>query len=307
MKKKFLGVILVMILGTGMCACGSAQDMPVEASAETSEDLADVEAAPGTLSASEVAVQATATPEVTETPKATVTPEATATLKATATPEVTETPKVTATPQATETPKATATPQATAAPQVAATPQATAAPQAAATPQATAAPTSTPTPVHTHTFVDKTVSEATCTEAKVVESVCSVCGASGGSKTEGSALGHDMYEDWFNAPGCTNGGWVTERCRRCDYASGHEGTSLGHDWREESTTGPDCQTSGVTTQVCNRCGATGGSWENGQCGDHNWVTFTQTKTIVDESAPEGQRIQTVTTEVTQCSYCSAIQ
>ena len=304
MKKKFLGVILVMILGTGMCACGSAQDMPVEASAETFENLADVEAAPGTLSASEMAVQATVTPEVTATPKATVTPEATATpqatatLKATATPEVTETPKVTATPQATETPKATATPQATAAPQVAATPQATAAPQAAATPQATAAPTSTPTPVHTHTFVDKTVSEATCTEAKVVESVCYVCGASGGSKTEGSALGHDMYEDWFNAPGCTNGGWVTERCRRCDYASGHEGTPLGHDWREESTTGPDCQTSGVTTQVCNRCGATGGSWENGQYGDHSWVTFTQKKL-------DKETLEEIETEVTQCEFCDA--
>lgn len=308
MKRNVIKIgLITVLLSMTICACGSDPNQQEAAkeyvSAEASGKQDTASSAPEETVTPDAAAKATQEP-ATAAPKAAETPKA---AEATATPKTTETPaatvKATATPKATATSKATETPKET---------EATAIPKTTENPATTAsepttAPTATPEPVHTHTFVDRTVSEATCTEAKVVESVCSVCGASNGTRTEGSALGHDLYEDWFNSPNCTSGGWVTERCHRCDYANGHAGTPLGHDWEETSTTGCDCVTSGVTRQTCKNCGAPGDSWENGQYGDHTWVPYSYDETVIDESAPEGEKIKVIHHEGVYCGNCGEEQ
>lgn len=285
--KKGIMVYFTVLLICSLCACGNKN---ADISESTGSGKAGVAATYGKsadtseLETSKSAGSATATPEATKAPKATESPAVTESPAATEVPKTTEAPAVTATPAATKEPKATEAPKATESPKATATPKATEEPKATETPKTTEAPAatenkavniSTPTPEptakpteapHTHTYVDTVVSEATCESGRVVESVCSVCGASGGTRTDGAALGHDMYEDWFNYPSCTNSGWVTDRCRRCDYADSHAGNPLGHDWEETSTTGGNCITSGHTEQHCRRCGFTGDSWENGQYG-----------------------------------------
>ena len=322
MRRKLLGICLIMILS--LSACGKKVEQDTVTSGKHTETAA--ERNPGEAGT----VQASPSPAATSAPKTAVTPKAAetsvASSNATATPKATATAAATAAPKATATPKAaataTATPKATAAPT--ATPVAKETAKATATPaepKATATPettnatetsqttgaseskeqttASTPAPTeapHNHTFVDQTVSEATCTEGKVVESVCSVCGASNGTRTEGGALGHDLYEDWFITPDCTNSGWVTDRCRNCGYADSHSGTPLGHDWEEDATVGQNCRLSGTTTQICRRCGVTGDSWENGQYGDH----------VIDTWEVSERNFETgelVTETVTECTLC----
>ena len=284
--KKGIRVYFAVLLICSLCACGNKN---ADISESTGSGIAGVAATSGKsadtseLEASKSAAAATTTAKVSEAPKSTspaVTeaPEVTGSLETAATPEAVTTSKVTPTPAATKEPKTTEETKTPEAPKATESPKATEAPKTTEAPAATenkAVNVSTPTPEptakpteapHTHTYVDTVVSEATCESGRVVESVCSVCGASGGTRTDGAALGHDMYEDWFNYPSCTNSGWVTDRCRRCDYAVSHAGNPLGHDWEETSTTGYNCITSGHTEQHCRRCGFTGDSWENGQYG-----------------------------------------
>lgn len=316
--KKGIRVYLAVLLICSLCACGNKN---ADISESTGSGKAEVAATSGKsadtseIEVSKAAASATATPEVTEAPKATESPAAAETPKATEAPKTTEAPAVTTTPAATKEPKTTETPKATENPKATATPKATEEPKATEAPKTTGAPVatenkavniSTPTPEptvkpteapHTHIYVDTVVSEATCESGRVVESVCSVCGASGGTRTDGAALGHDMYEDWMYGPDCLTGGWVTDRCRRCDYGNSHAGNPLGHDWEETSTTGYDCTTSGVTRQTCTRCGFTGDSWENGQYGPcRNIITQTVTRINWDT----GEEYEETKTYCTDC-------
>ena len=302
MRRKLIGICLIMILCLSACGKKAEQDTVTSGKhTETAAERTPGETGTVQASPSPAAAKATATPKATATAtvasNATAAPKATA--AATAASNATATPKAAAT--ATATPKATTTPTAT--PKAIATSNTTEVSEAAGNNKAseskeqTTASTPTPTEApHTHTFVDQTVSEATCTEGKVVESVCSVCGASNGTRTEGGASGHDLYEDWFNEPTCSTAGWVTDRCRNCGYADSHEGTPLGHDWEEEATDGQNCRLSGTTTQICRRCGVTGDSWENGQYGDH----------VIDTWEVSERNFETgelVTETVTECTLC----
>ena len=275
MKKNFSKVVLAFLLSASLCACGKSDiDISDEVEVVASGEITDVSSEKASEKGTELSeeVKATEEPKATENPAATEAPKTTEAPTVTPTPAATKEPKTTEAPKATESPKVTATPKATEEPKATEVPKTTEAPAATEnkavnvstpTPEPTAKPTEAP---HTHTYVDTVVSEATCESGRVVESVCSVCGASGGTRTDGPALGHDMYEDWMYGPDCLTGGWVTDRCRRCDYAVSHAGNPLGHDWEETSTTGYNCITSGHTEQHCRRCGFTGDSWENGQYG-----------------------------------------
>lgn len=318
--KKGIRVYLAVLLICSLCACGNKN---ADISESTGSGKVEVAATSGKsadtseLEALKSAAPATATPEVTEAPKETESPAAAETPKVTEAPKTTEAPAVTTTPAATKEPKATEAPKATESPKATATPKATEEPKATEAPKTTDAPVvaenkavniSTPTPApttkpteapHTHSYVDTVVSEATCESGRVVESVCSVCGASGGTRTDGAALGHDIYEDWMYGSTCTHGGWVTERCRRCDYENSYTGNPLGHDWEETSTTGFDCITSGHTEQHCRRCGFTGDSWDNGQYGDcleSDKITFE----VTDINWETGEK---TTRTVTECRAC----
>lgn len=310
--KKGIRVYFAVLLICSLCACGNKN---ADISESTGSGKAGVAATSGKsadtseLETSKSAAAATATPEATKAPKATESPAVTEAPKTTEAPAVTPTPaatkepKTTEAPKATESPKATATPKTTEAPKATEVPKTTKAPAATEnkavnvstpTPEPTAKPTEAP---HTHTYVDTVVSEATCESGRVVESVCSVCGASGGTRTDGAALGHDMYEDWMYGSTCTQGGWVTDRCRRCDYANGHEGNPLGHDWEETSTTGYNCITSGHTEQHCRRCGFTGDSWENGQYGPCLDII---TQTVTEINWDTGEEYEVTETYCTDC-------
>ncbi len=310
--KKGIMVYFAVLLICSLCACGNKN---ADISESTGSGKAGVAATYGKsadtseLETSKSAGSATATPEVTEAPKATESPAATEVPKTTEAPAVTAAPAATKEPKTTEAPKATESPKATAIPKATEEPKATEAPKTTEAPASTenkAVNVSTPTPEptakpneapHTHTYVDTVVSEATCESGRVVESVCSVCGASGGTRTDGAALGHDMYEDWFDTPSCTKGGWVTDRCRRCDYAVSHAGNPLGHDWEETSTTGYNCITSGHTEQHCRRCGFTGDSWENGQYGPCLDII---TQTVTRISWDTGEEYEETKTYCTDC-------
>ena len=318
MKKNFSKVVLAFLLSASLCACGKSDiDISDEVEVVASGEITDVSSEKASEKGTELSeeVKATEEPKATENPAATEAPKTTEAPAVTAAPVATKEPKTTEAPKATESPKATATPAATKEPKATATSKATEEPKATEAPKTTEAPASTenkavnvstPTPEptakpteapHTHTYVDTVVSEATCESGRVVESVCSVCGASGGTRTDGPALGHDMYEDWFNYPSCTDGGWVTDRCRRCDYAVSHAGNPLGHDWEETSTTGGNCITSGHTEQHCRRCGFTGDSWENGQYGPCLNII---TREVSERNFETGE-LETKT--VTYCSDC----
>ena len=126
--------------------------------------------------------------------------------------------------------------------------------------------TDTPTEKLEHTAGDA----ATCTE----DQTCTVCG-----EILTPALGHD-YEATVTAPTCTEGGYTTHTCSRCedtytdtptdklDHTEGEAATciedqtctvcgevltpALGHDY-ETTVTAPTCTEGGYTTHTCSRC------------------------------------------------------
>ena len=102
--------------------------------------------------------------------------------------------------------------------------------------------------------------DPTCTiEGRYDEVVlCSACGAefSREEKTV-PALGHD-YVATVIAPNCTEDGYTTYVCSRCDdnYISDIV-QSLGHDWSEWlESAAPACTEDGSETRKCERCGET---------------------------------------------------
>ncbi len=102
--------------------------------------------------------------------------------------------------------------------------------------------------------------EPTCTEPGHYDSVvyCSVCnGQLSRTEVEIEALGHN-YEAVVTNPTCTEQGYTTHTCSRCNdsYVDSYV-EALGHDWSEwVVTTAPTCTGEGVETRTCSRCDAT---------------------------------------------------
>ena len=70
---------------------------------------------------------------------------------------------------------------------------------------------------------------------------------------EKSALGHDRVSHDAKAPTCTVIGWdAYETCSRCDYSTYVEKSALAHDYAAK-TTKPTCTEKGYTTHTCTRC------------------------------------------------------
>lgn len=105
------------------------------------------------------------------------------------------------------------------------------------------------------------ISEATCTEGDVYESVCSRCGNIG-TVTEGEPLGHD-YEGGIEAeyigPTCTQRGYTIDYCNRCGAIrrtvdETEKGDLIDHDFGEWIVVkDPTCTEDGEESRFCNVC------------------------------------------------------
>lgn len=126
-------------------------------------------------------------------------------------------------------------------------------------------------PVHTHSYTQQVISEATCTTGALVANVCSECGANGGTSDAGGVLGHDLQRHVDGEATCTYSPNYYVRCSRCGEVteSGHEGI-LPHNMVVVSVQEGDCVTPTVTQYACSDCGTNGGS-EYSVLGDHDWV------------------------------------
>ena len=83
---------------------------------------------------------------------------------------------------------------------------------------------------------------------------CSVCNAElSREKTVLDALGHDTIPHDSKEPTCTAIGWdAYVTCSRCDYTTYNELAVLGHDYNAV-VTAPTCTEQGYTTHTCSRC------------------------------------------------------
>lgn len=150
-------------------------------------------------------------------------------------------------------------------------------PQApASAPEPVREPEQTPTPAHTHTYVQETTA-ATCTAAAVITAKCSSCGEVSGTRTEGSALGHDWEKVVHSAPTCSMKGYGYSRCKRCGQQQDYENIAcLPHDYEVTVVLEGDCQNPRVTEKVCRVCNIPEPreyDW-NAHKDDHDWVTET---------------------------------
>lgn len=194
-------------------------------------------------------------------------------------------PSAVSSPKPTKTPAATAKPAkepeagkptATAKPTAASEPAQ--APVAANTPEPAKAPEQTPTPAqtHTHTYVEETT-PATCTEAAVVTTKCSSCGEVSGTRTEGSALGHDFEYIVYSSPSCSSDGYGYNQCKRCRLQQDYETLAkLPHDYEVTVISEGDCKSPKVTQKICKVCGSYAPLEEDWDAhkDDHVWVTET---------------------------------
>lgn len=135
---------------------------------------------------------------------------------------------------------------------------------------------------------------ATCTTAKT----CSVCGT-----TEGNALGHS-YESVVTAPTCTEQGFTTHTCNRCENSHTDSYTApAGHsfgDWAQSKV--PTCTENGEEKRECTACDhfetqevtATGHNYSAGlctTCGDDVVTAFLDENTLsLTGELAEGTRI-----------------
>ena len=68
-----------------------------------------------------------------------------------------------------------------------------------------------------------------------------------------AALGHDLAHHAAQASTCTEIGWNTyDDCSRCDYTTYEEIAPLGHDYKSV-VSAPTCTEDGYTTHTCTRC------------------------------------------------------
>lgn len=306
MKKKFFLILLMAVLA--IPGCGQKEEI---LSGNNVQETVAPET-PGTTKA----------PDVTETPGATKAPDTTAIPGATKVPDATSTPGATETPEATKAPGATETPKTTKTPDASETPKPTKAPEAtkeAEEPDDSHAQTSATTKPdepssqepketdrpsgHTHSFVEN-VTPATCTEAEVINTVCSECGFESGSRKGQGALGHDYYASIMFAPTCNSYGWGADVCSRCgDSPGGRELQPLDHNYEVTRVYDGTCINPRSTSYRCKDCG-----WEMSETGDCNYdnhenvISGTYTRT--DVSA--GELGEIITIEQTWCQSCNAV-
>lgn len=93
-------------------------------------------------------------------------------------------------------------------------------------------------------YADHTGGTATCE----TRAMCDVC-----NEYYGQILDHDYVMHDAQAATCTEIGWdAYETCSRCDYSGYAETPALGHDYAAK-TTKPTCTEKGYTTHTCTRC------------------------------------------------------
>ena len=93
-------------------------------------------------------------------------------------------------------------------------------------------------------YADHTGGTATCE----TRAMCDVC-----NEYYGQMLGHDYVMHDAQAATCTEIGWAAyATCSRCDYSGYAEKPALGHDYAAK-TTKPTCTEKGYTTHTCTRC------------------------------------------------------
>ncbi len=157
-----------------------------------------------------------------------------------------------------------------------------------------------PAEAHTHSFTSVKISDATCESGAVYEERCS-CGATNGTRTEGSGLGHDyQYSGPYVAASCTSGGIDEDKCTRCGAIRWTNVPALPHSWTETLTFAGNCNTKSVYTITCSVCGAPGGTREGDYTDDHDWQTFSW-----QEADPVTMEYITVTK--VGCSRCGIEQ
>ncbi len=109
-----------------------------------------------------------------------------------------------------------------------------------------------------HTVVTDSAVAPTCTETGLTEGTyCSVCNEVLTVQEVISALGHDYVEE-ITAPTCTQQGYTTHTCSRCDdsYVDTYV-DALGHNWSEWiSDNNATYEHAGTKTRVCNICSET---------------------------------------------------
>ena len=157
-----------------------------------------------------------------------------------------------------------------------------------------------PAEAHTHSFTSVKISDATCESGAVYEERCS-CGATNGTHTEGSGLGHDyQYSGPYVAATCSGGGIDEDKCTRCGATRWTNVPALPHSWTETLTFAGNCNTKSVYTITCSVCGAPGGTREGDYTDDHDWQTFSW-----QEADPVTMEYITVTK--VGCSRCGIEQ
>ena len=118
------------------------------------------------------------------------------------------------------------------------------------------------------------------------------------TKTEAiAALGHD-YNAVVTAPTCTEQGYTTHTCSRCNdsYVDTYV-EALGHSWGEwTQTTAPTCTEAGVETRTCSRCDVT--ETRPVAALGHDFGEWTQTTAPTCTAAGE---------ETRSCSRCDATE
>lgn len=93
-------------------------------------------------------------------------------------------------------------------------------------------------------YADHTGGAATCE----TRAMCDVC-----NEYYGQILDHDYVMHDAQAATCTEIGWAAyATCSRCDYSGYAEKPALGHDYAAK-TTKPTCTEKGYTTHTCTRC------------------------------------------------------
>lgn len=106
-------------------------------------------------------------------------------------------------------------------------------------------------PDHTHSYSGEITKVATCEAEGIMTYTCSC----GGSYTESIAkLGHD-YKSTVTKPTCTQKGYTTYTCRRCnDSYKGKSTAAAGHSWGSWITTKePTISSTGVAERKCTSC------------------------------------------------------
>ena len=144
------------------------------------------------------------------------------------------------------------------------------------------------------------ISDATCESGAVYEERCS-CGATNGTHTEGSGLGHDyQYSGPYVAATCSGGGIDEDKCTRCGAIRWTNVPALPHSWTETLTYGGNCISPQEYTITCSVCGAPGGTRLGDYTDDHDWYEASWQ----DVDLATGEYI---TVTAVKCSRCNAEQ